>query len=279
MAGTALFASMRALGSLLCATGAWAARVVDVAIDGDTMRTDKSVPLGSWAITEYDYWDPTLQRYQARTVVLPKFEGDGPMALASRAYTHAQEACVAIPEDARDGCHIFLVQRLVALVQRAAPGTVVVDDAPVTSPRGTERRPAPPPQCALDFAVAAKFEPPVRLGLARPAQLPLLSVSNCTVPTSLRLCFSVFDATNMKVSWTMCEDAAAAAQEKYRIKPDEPIPGDAFTFTCDAQCSGLVFATDGLSGSAISARQFPTGPRGVVAFMPARVRFSTGRAR
>ena len=99
----------------------------------------------------------------------------------------------------------------------------------------------------------------MKLALARPAQLPLLSVSNCSVPTSLRLCFSVFDRTNMKVSWTMCEDAAAAAQEKYRIKPDQQIPADAFTFTCDSECSALVFATDGLSGSAISARQFPTG--------------------
>ena len=109
--------------------------------------------------------------------------------------------------------------------------------------------------------------------------MPLLSVSNCSVPTSLRLCFSVFDRTNMKVSWTMCEDAAAAAQEKYRIKPDAEIPQDAFTFTCDSECSALVFATDGLSGSAVSARQFPTGSRGVVALRPARIRFSTGRAR
>ena len=271
---------MRALGSLLCAASAWAARIVDVAVDSDgAMQTDDGGPLSSWAITEYEYWDPTLQRYQARTVVLPRFEGDEGTALAERAYIHAQEACVSIPEDARDGCHISLVQRLVALAQRATYGTVVVDDSPVTSPRGVERRPAPPPQCALDFAVAARFEPPVKLALARPAQLPLLTVSNCTVPTSLRLCFSVFDRTNMKVSWTMCEDAAAAAQEKYRIKPEQQIPADAFTFTCDSECSALVFATDGLSGSAVSARQFPTGRRGVVSLRPARIRFSTGRAR
>ena len=75
------------------------------------------------------------------------------------------------------------------------------------------------------------------------------------------------------------KDAAAAAQEKYRIKPDQQIPGDAFTFTCDSECSALVFATDGLSGSAVSARQFPTGSRGVVSLRPARIRFSTGRAR
>ena len=52
---------MRALGSLLCAASAWAARVVDVAVDGDAMQTDDGVPLSSWAITEYEYWDPTLQ--------------------------------------------------------------------------------------------------------------------------------------------------------------------------------------------------------------------------
>ena len=75
------------------------------------------------------------------------------------------------------------------------------------------------------------------------------------------------------------QDAAAAAQEKYRIKPDAEIPQDAFTFTCDSECSALVFATDGLSGSAVSARQFPTGSRGVVSLRPARIRFSTGRAR
>ena len=136
---------MRALGSLLllCAAAAvWAARVVDVAVDGDgAMQTDENMPLSSWAITEYEYWDPTLQRYQARTVVLPRFEGDEGTALAERAYIHAQEACVSIPEDARDGCHISLVQRLVALAQRAEFGTVAVDDAPVTSPRGVERRP------------------------------------------------------------------------------------------------------------------------------------------
>ena len=41
----------------------------------------------------------------------------------------------------------------------------------------------------------------------------------------------------------------------------------------------IPFATDGLSGSAVSARQFPTGSRGVVSLRPARIRFSTGRAR
>ena len=48
---------MRALGSLLllCAAAAWAARVVDVAVDGDgAMQTDDGVPLSSWAITEYE---------------------------------------------------------------------------------------------------------------------------------------------------------------------------------------------------------------------------------
>ena len=77
---------MRALGSLLCAASAWAARVVDVAVDADgAMQTDDGGPLSSWAITEYEYWDPTLQRYQARTVVLPRFEGDEGTALAERA--------------------------------------------------------------------------------------------------------------------------------------------------------------------------------------------------
>ena len=76
----------------LCAASAWAARVVDVTVDGDG-ETDDGGPLSSWAnaITSLcrrpiqlsshhhatvRYWDPTLQRYQARTVVLPKFEGD-----------------------------------------------------------------------------------------------------------------------------------------------------------------------------------------------------------
>ena len=132
--------------------------------------------------------------------------------------------------------------------------------------------------------MAARFEPPVKLALARPAQLPLLSVSNCTVPTSLRLCFSVFDRTNMKVSWTMCEDAAAAAQEKYRIKPDQQIPADGLTFTCDSEWLGIGFCdTDGLSGSAISARQFPTGKeRSAPRRRPCGPRgygCSTGRAR
>ena len=46
---------MRALGSLLCAATAWAARVVDVAVDGDgAMQTDDGGPLSSWAITEYE---------------------------------------------------------------------------------------------------------------------------------------------------------------------------------------------------------------------------------
>ena len=45
---------MRALGSLLCAAAAWAARVVDIAVDGDTIRTDDGGPLSSWAITEYE---------------------------------------------------------------------------------------------------------------------------------------------------------------------------------------------------------------------------------
>ena len=92
------------------------------------MQTDDGVPLSSWAITEYEYWDPTLQRYQARTVVLPRFEGDEGTALAERAYIHAQEACVSIPEDARDGCHISLVQRLVALAQRAVDAALVVKE-------------------------------------------------------------------------------------------------------------------------------------------------------
>ena len=46
---------MRALGSLLCAAAAWAARVVDVSVDNDgAMQTDDGVPLSSWAITEYE---------------------------------------------------------------------------------------------------------------------------------------------------------------------------------------------------------------------------------
>ena len=46
---------MRALGSLLCAATAWAARVVDVAVDSDgAMQTDDGGPLSSWAITEYE---------------------------------------------------------------------------------------------------------------------------------------------------------------------------------------------------------------------------------
>ena len=116
---------MRALGRLLCAAAAWAARVVDVAVDGDgAMQTDDG-PLSSWAqpgrvlpastfprpilpLTDIGTGTPRCSATK-RERWLPKFEGDEGTALRSEP-TSTPRSVVSIPEDARDGA-ISLVQR------------------------------------------------------------------------------------------------------------------------------------------------------------------------